>query len=183
MVTLKVPEDIDSKFYELELSVANPSNAMALLSKELERLVYENLRNSLNERDRKATVNVVKDTPTSLEVIVVRPPAEKQGKISKKELMPGRYFEIHGPGGRVKVTTSVEVMQKAKKQGVHVQMKYKMPNGKTPTTFGIYSTERIDKELSKSKLINDESHEYKEVLLKVDRLMQQQMEDIFGRAS
>jgi hypothetical protein len=142
----------------------------------LEKLAYQNLRKSLDPRDRRATVEIRSTGPLSFNIVVKRPEIQKEFKPSKKELMPGRYFEIHGPGGRTKVTTSVAVMEKAKKQGIHVQTKYKMPDGKTETEFSIYEarkgTMKVEGTLAKHEIIDQRSDEYKAMLVRAEFFIQ-----------
>lgn len=188
MADFKGLDAVERQIRGLEDLIGNPAQLASFCTQEFEKLAYENLRDSHNERDRKATVEIKKNSPVDFEVIVKRPPPEqKKVRINKKDLTPGRYFEIHGPGGRVKITTNVDVMMKAKKQGVHVQMKYKMPDGKTPTTFGIYGAgkeaERIDGVLDKKDIIDRGSSEYRAVLLKINNWIDRKLELTIGRAS
>lgn len=107
-------------------------------------------------------------------------PKEDEERILK-ETSKGRYFELHGPGGKVRITTNVEVMKKAKKQGIHVQMKYKLPNGKRPVKEGFYTlvSGPGSMENQSKRLLNENSPAVQAALEDFSRRMQQSVFTIF----
>jgi hypothetical protein len=104
---------------------------------------------------------------------------------SKKRSTAGPYYEIHGPGGRVKITTNVAVMQKAKKQGIHVQTKYKMPTGKKPVTIGFYdikSDSPADRAALQLAVLNPESARFQRAVENYGKALRNDIANLFGTA-
>lgn len=120
--------------------------SLGILQRGAEKVAITHLRKSEYEADRLASVTTETYGTLHFRVVIQKPKvhvwAKEARKLHNGDLYP--FWEMHGPKGRIKITRSAKRAHEAKKQGIHTEIKYHLPDGTvTGDRKGIYQAAKI----------------------------------------